>query len=88
MGESEKVRENRLRRMADRQGLRLMKSRSRDPNALDFGLYALVDAETNIVVNPQLAGRWVCSWSLDDVEDCLKPSPPNSPPGTSDKLPT
>jgi hypothetical protein len=37
--QAEKVRENRLRRMADRQGLKLIKSRVRDPYAKDFGLY-------------------------------------------------
>jgi len=68
----DKVRENRLRRTADRQGLRLMKSRSRDPQALDFGLYALVDVQTNGAVNPAIAGRWPCSWTLDDVEEYLK----------------
>ena len=40
----EKVRENRLRRMASRQGLQLLKSRRRDPRALDYGTYWLVDA--------------------------------------------
>ena len=38
-----KVRENRLRRQADRQGLRLVKSRRRDENAIDFQLYALIE---------------------------------------------
>ncbi|MGD2100831.1 MAG: hypothetical protein PVG83_01215 [Acidimicrobiia bacterium] len=38
---SEKVRENRLRRMAERQGLRLVKSRRRDPRALDYGVFWL-----------------------------------------------
>ena len=38
-----KVFENRIRRMAERQGLRLAKSRRRDPRALDFGKYCLVD---------------------------------------------
>jgi hypothetical protein len=68
----EKVKENRLRRAADRQGLRLVKSRSRDPNAMDFGLYALIDIQTNGAVNPSLAGRWVCTWTLEQVEDYLK----------------
>lgn len=36
-----KVRENRLRRAATRQGLFLSRRRRRDPNALDYGLYAL-----------------------------------------------
>ncbi len=40
---SEKVRENRLRRMADRQGFRLMKSRARDPRDITYGGYMLVD---------------------------------------------
>jgi uncharacterized protein YcfL len=39
----EKVRENRIRRMAGRQGLQLVKSRRRDPRALDYGMYWLVD---------------------------------------------
>jgi hypothetical protein len=37
-----KVRENRLRRAADRQGLFLSRRRRRDPNARDFGRYALL----------------------------------------------
>ena len=36
-----KVRENRLRRMADRQGLKLRRSPRRDTHALDYDLYAL-----------------------------------------------
>jgi hypothetical protein len=38
-----KVRENMLRRIASRQGLRLQKSRQRDPMALDYGKYSLVN---------------------------------------------
>jgi hypothetical protein len=41
MGE-DKVRENRVRRLAERQGYLLEKSRSRDPRAPDYGRYALV----------------------------------------------
>jgi hypothetical protein len=40
--QSKKVRENRLRRAAERQGLMLIKSRRRDPRAIDYGLYVLV----------------------------------------------
>ena len=47
---SEKVRENRLRRMAERQGLVLSKSRRRDPHALDYGEYYLADADTNHLI--------------------------------------
>lgn len=67
----EKVKENRIRRMADRQGYRLVKSRSRDPNAIDFGLYGLVDIQTNGTVFPAIAGRWICSQKLDDIEAYL-----------------
>jgi hypothetical protein len=38
----DKVRENRLRRAAERQGLRLAKSRRRDPNAADYDHYWLI----------------------------------------------
>lgn len=71
MEQETKVRENRLRRMADRQGLRVVKSRSRDPNAIDYGLYALIQQETGGAVNAAIAQRWVCSWSLDEVEQYL-----------------
>lgn len=67
----DKVRENRIRRIADRRGLRLVKSSRRDPNALDYGLYALIDYETGGAVNPSLIGRYTCSWDLDTVEDYL-----------------
>lgn len=44
---SDKVRENRLRRMAERQGLTLIKSRRRDPRAVDYGKYWLAQISTN-----------------------------------------
>lgn len=66
-----RVRENRLRRMADRYGLRLTKSRRRDPKALDYGLYALFDIRTNFTVNQLLLGRYAHGWTLDDVENYL-----------------
>ena len=68
-----KVRETKLRRMAHRQELWLIKSRTRNPNAMDYGMYGLVDVRRNGVVNPPLAQRWVCSWDLDAVEDYLTP---------------
>ena len=40
-GMSEKVRENRLREAAKRQGLRLVKTRTRDPLALTYGWYVM-----------------------------------------------
>jgi hypothetical protein len=62
----DKVRENRLRRMAARQGLELRKSRRRDPRALDYGRYWLVIASINGLA---LGGEW--GVSLDEVEDYL-----------------
>lgn len=37
----DKVRENRLRRMADRQGKKLSRSRVRDPFAIGYGIYSI-----------------------------------------------
>jgi hypothetical protein len=68
---ADKVRESRIRRIADRRGLRLVKSGRRDPNALDYGLYALIDYDTGGAVNPSLIGRYTCSWTLDQIEDYL-----------------
>jgi hypothetical protein len=50
----DKVRENRLRRAAERQGLALMKSRRRDPRALGYGRYMIVDPATNTVLAGEL----------------------------------
>lgn len=44
--EQRKVLENRLRRAAARQGLRLVKSRARDPRAVGYGTFMLVDVQT------------------------------------------
>lgn len=64
-----KVRENRLRRMADRQGLALHKNRRRDPYARDYGLYALrpLDAATPQTTQDDL--------TLDEVEAYLTTDP-------------
>jgi hypothetical protein len=67
---TEKVRENRLRRMAERQGLALKKSRRRDPRAIDYGMYMLVDLHSNnVVAGTEGTGR--PNLSLDEVEDWL-----------------
>jgi hypothetical protein len=67
---SEKVRENRLRRMAERQGLALQKSRRRDPRAMDYGMYMLVDPRSNhVVAGTEHTGR--PNMSLDEVEEWL-----------------
>jgi hypothetical protein len=70
MDTAERVRENRLRRMADRQGLRLEKSRRRDPRAVDYGKYMIVDQATGaVVVGTGPIGR--PTWDLDQVEAWL-----------------
>jgi hypothetical protein len=61
-----KARENRVRRMAERRGLILRKSRRRDRLAWDFGSYWLMDADRNALVFPDVHGG-----SLDDMERYL-----------------
>jgi hypothetical protein len=74
----QKVRENRLRRMAERQGLRLVKSRRRDPHALDYQLYALVsEDEYQIAGGWQKGGRF--GFTLDEVEARLSEGPRRQP---------
>jgi hypothetical protein len=71
----DKVRENKLRRMAERQGLRLQKSRRRDPRALDFGTYRLVDAEMTRNAPHAVHEDWLFDggrrMTLDEVEAYL-----------------
>ncbi|MDT5125622.1 MAG: hypothetical protein QOH54_1266 [Mycobacterium sp.] len=59
-----KVHENRLRRAAHRQGLRLVKNRRRDPRAHDYGTYALVFLGKRALV----CGA---NLSIDEVADYL-----------------
>lgn len=59
-----KVRENRLRRAAARQGYKLVKSRRRDPRAYDYGRYWIVDPNTNAIA----AGHDQFGMDLDEVE--------------------
>lgn len=80
----ERTRENRLRRQLTRYGYSLVKSRSRDPRNIDYGLYGIrmrmprrrdpnhkLANDINDMVNPALAGHYECSWTLDDVEDWM-----------------
>ena len=76
---SEKVRENRLRRMAERQGYALTKTRRRDPRATDYGKYMIVNPMTNAVVAGAAAtGR--PEFTLDDVEEWLTGEKENGTP--------
>jgi len=65
-----KIHENRLRRMAQRQGLRLEKCSRRDPHALGWRTYRLTDHATNTLV----AGDRITGYGLglDDVERVLQ----------------
>ena len=69
MVDTYKIRENRLRRMAERQGLSVRKSRRRDPRAVDYGLYHLVDTDLNAIIAG--GSPWNYSMTLDDVEEWL-----------------
>lgn len=65
-----KTYENRLRRAADRQGLRLMKSRRRDPRATDYNTYMLVDVATNtLAVWGAQSGYGL---GLDEIDEALQ----------------
>jgi hypothetical protein len=63
----QKVREARVRRMIDRQGYLLEKSRRRDPRAVGYGHYRIIDPTTSTVVTAG-AGRGAYNMSLDQAE--------------------
>ena len=66
----ETKRENHLRRLAERRGLRVTRSRRRDPGELDCGRYMLRDSNTRVIVaGTTNTGRAI--WSLEDVERYL-----------------
>lgn len=64
---NDKVRENRLRRLATRRRLMLKKVRRRDPRAWDYGLYTLVSFQNRLLQVDALDGKL----TLDEVEDLL-----------------
>jgi hypothetical protein len=63
----DKVRENRLRRTAKRQGVLLRKSRRRDIHAWDHGTFELIDPATGFTLTPSPTGR-AYGISLDEIE--------------------
>lgn len=69
----EKVRENRLRRMAERQALELRKIRRRDPRAVDFGRWWIVDTRTGAVATFLQGDEY--GLTLDEVEEWLMSDP-------------
>ncbi|ORW12882.1 hypothetical protein [Mycolicibacter longobardus] len=64
-----KTYENRLRRVAARQGLRLEKSRLRDHRAVGYGTYQLVDVASNTLVS--YSGTNGYGLGLDDIATTL-----------------
>lgn len=66
---ADKVMENRLRRVAKRQGLELKKTRRRDSRAYDYGTYALIDPNTNALVAGDINSGY--GLSLHEVEAAL-----------------
>jgi hypothetical protein len=65
----DRVRENRARRVAERRGLTLSRCRRRDPLALGFGLYKVLDTSTGQSVFGDGPGGFAAT--LDEVETFL-----------------
>jgi hypothetical protein len=61
----EDVREARLRRMLQRRGFVLQKSRARDPGAVTYGGYQIVDTNVGGVVGGE--GSFGYAFDLDEV---------------------
>jgi hypothetical protein len=67
---AERAQEDRLRRVAERQGLRLEKARRRNPRALDYGRFRLIDTASGSPVFPS-HDLTEYPLSLHDVERAL-----------------
>jgi len=61
---NDKVIENRIRRALHRRGLALKKSRRRDPHAIGYGTYAVIDPQINACVSSN-------GLTLEDVDDWM-----------------
>ena len=68
---TDKVRENRLRRMADRQGFKLRRSPRRDTSAIDYGLYAITDHVSGGLVYEE-GPISIFTLDMDEVETYLR----------------
>jgi hypothetical protein len=75
MDTTAKIRENKARRAARRQGYELRKSRRRDPLAIDYGTYGLVDRSAGNSGVLVAGGETGYGMTLDDVEGWLNPTP-------------
>ena len=71
MDMKEKTRENRLRRQLSRMGYQLKKNRRRDPRAIDYGGYMIVNTLTNTIDGGGYGGN-PYSMNIDDVENFTK----------------
>ena len=71
MDQRQKVRENHLRRIASRRGYRLVKSRRRDPLAVDYGRYRIETADGVEATGFDSPMGW--GLTLDEVEARLRP---------------
>lgn len=58
-----KAAENLARRMSARYGLKLEKSRRRDPRALGYGTYQLTDRDANTIISSGLSSGYGLSLS-------------------------
>jgi hypothetical protein len=67
---SEKAREQRARSQARRQGLRLTKSRVRNPESVEYGTFGLIDPMTNGLVVGESWARGF-GYTLDEIETYL-----------------
>ena len=71
MTATQKILEDRLRRAARQQGLQLVKSRRRNPEACGYGRYMLIDLTQNIIVYGTEDSREPTA-TLGEIEDYLK----------------
>lgn len=62
MDAAQKVRENRVRNAARRQGLTLTRNRARDPQALGYGTYRLADTATGSLVAKDVGDDYSSEW--------------------------
>jgi hypothetical protein len=60
---AEKTRENKARRALDRQGYTLAKSRRRDPRAIGYGTFQIVDARGVSVAGERMSLEAVEKWA-------------------------
>jgi hypothetical protein len=67
---ADRAHEDRLRRAAERHGLKLEKTRRRDPRAVDYGRFRLIDRASGEPVFPS-HDLTAYPLSLQDVEQAL-----------------